>query len=62
MTQHFTELEDTPFWHLRVLKGAEMTSLRGVRLSHPYLQAFVVCYDRHCLHHQYASGLVSAIS
>ena len=29
MLQHFTELADAPFWHLRVLKGAEMTSLRG---------------------------------
>ena len=29
MPQHFTELEDTPFWHLRAPKGAEMTSLRG---------------------------------
>ena len=52
MTQHFTELGDTPFWHLRAPKGAEMTSFREVCLSHPYLQAFVVCYDRHLLHHQ----------
>ena len=29
MTQHFTDLGDTLFWHLRVPKGAEMTSLRG---------------------------------
>ena len=29
MTQHFTKLGDTPFWHLCVPKGAEMTSLRG---------------------------------
>ena len=27
----------------------EMTSLQIMRLSHPYLQAFVVCYGRHCL-------------
>ena len=47
MLQHFTELGDTPFWHLRVPKGAEMTSL-----AHPYLQAFVVRYDRHLLYHQ----------
>ena len=25
MLRHFTELEDTPFWHLRKPKGAEMT-------------------------------------
>ena len=47
MTQHFSKLGDTPFWHLCVPKGAEMTSLQG-GLSHPYLQAFVVCYGRHC--------------
>ena len=29
MTQHFTEFGDTPFWHLRAPKGAEMTSLPG---------------------------------
>ena len=29
MTQHFTKLGDTPFWHLCVPKGAKMTSLRG---------------------------------
>ena len=29
MTQHFSKLGDTPFWHLCVPKGAEMTSLRG---------------------------------
>ena len=29
MTQHFTKLGETPFWHLWVPKGAEMTSLRG---------------------------------
>ena len=29
MLQHFTELGDTPFWHLRVPKGAETTSLLG---------------------------------
>ena len=29
MTQHFTKLGDTPFWHLCVPKGAEMTSLWG---------------------------------
>ena len=61
MTQHFTDLGDTPFWHLRAPKGAEMTSLRGC-LSHPYLQAFVVCYGRHRLNttNKHASGLVSA--
>ena len=29
MLQHSTELGDTPFWHLWVPKGAEMTFLRG---------------------------------
>ena len=28
-TQHFSRLGHTPFWHLCVPKGAEMTSLRG---------------------------------
>ena len=29
MMQHFSKLGHTPFWHLCVPKGAEMTSLRG---------------------------------
>ena len=29
MTQHFTDLGDTPFWHLCAPKGAELPSLRG---------------------------------
>ena len=29
MTQHFSKLGRTPFWHLCVPKGAEMTSLWG---------------------------------
>ena len=29
MAQHFSKLGHTPFWHLCVPKGAEMTSLRG---------------------------------
>ena len=46
MTQHFTELGDTPFWHLQVPKGADDLLPGGVCLLHPYLQAFfVVCYD-----------------
>ena len=39
MTQHFSRLGHTPFWHLCVPKGAEMTS-GGVSLSHPYLLFF----------------------
>ena len=29
MTQHFTDVGDTPFWHLCAPKGAVLTSLRG---------------------------------
>ena len=65
MTQHFTKLGDTPFWHLCVPKGAEMTSLRGEvpfaplpagfrRLLWPPLSEHSTNY--------YASGLVSATS
>ena len=35
MTQHFSRLEHTPFRHLYVPKGAEMTFLRGEVLFAP---------------------------
>ena len=49
MTQHFTKLGDTPFWHLGVPKGAEMTSLLGEMPFAPLPAGFRGCYGRHCL-------------
>ena len=40
MTQHFSRLGRTPFWHLCVPKGAEMTSLRGGMLFAPLPAGF----------------------
>ena len=49
MTQHFSRLGHTPFWHLCVPKGAEMTSLRGGETFAPLPAGFRRCYGRHCL-------------
>ena len=64
MTQHFTKLGVTPFWHLCVPKGAVLTSLRGGGPFAPLPAGFAVCYGRHCLNttNYYASVLVSATS
>ena len=40
MTQHFSRLGHTLFWHLCVPKGAEMTSLRGGMLFAPLPAGF----------------------
>ena len=64
MTQRFTKFGVTPFWHLCVPKGAELTSLRGGVPFAPLPAGFVVCYGRHGLNttNYHASVLVSAIS
>ena len=64
LQQHFTEIGDTPFWHLWVPKGAEMTSLRGGAPFAPLPAGFRRLLWRYCPNttNQYASGLVSAIS
>ena len=40
MTQHFSRLGHTPFWHLCAPKGAEMTSLLGGMLFAPLPAGF----------------------